>query len=163
MSHKLDHIIEEHLPKIYKTCLGFAGDHIIAKDLVQESCINICLGFENFKGRSTIATWIYRVTVNTCLMYKRGQKDSAVPLSDIGEVDFLHDSTSQREESKLLIVSKLLTELPEQDRIIIILYLERLSQKEISEIIGISPNYVGVRISRIKNKLFKKFKKIWET
>jgi len=43
--------------------------------------------------------------------------------------------------------------LEEQDRLIISLYLEELSYKEIADVAGISVTYVGVKISRIKETL----------
>ena len=45
-------------------------------------------------------------------------------------------------------------------RIIMILYLENLSYEEIAEVTGISSNYIGVKINRIKKLLTKKFKEL---
>jgi len=157
MSQNIKHIIELHQDKIYKTCLGFTGNSEEAKDLLQEVCINLWLGLEKFRKDATMSTWIYRVTVNTCLMYKRKKKVDTVALSAIQELPIsVSDNATVDKEVKLL--QQFISALPEKERIIIILYLENLSYEEIAEVTGISTNYIGVKINRIKKLLTKKFK-----
>ena len=156
MNQNIKHIIEVHQDKIYKTCLGFTGNSEEAKDLLQEVCINLWLGLEKFRKDANISTWIYRVTVNTCLMYKRKKKVDTVALSAIEELSTkIPDNSTADNKAKLL--QQFITELPEKERIIIILYLENLSYEEIGEVTGISTNYIGVKINRIKKLLTKKF------
>lgn len=157
MSQNIKHIIEVHQDKIYKTCLGFTGNSEEAKDLLQEVCINLWLGLEKFRQDATISTWIYRVTVNTCLMHQRKKKVDTIALSAIKELPTKEkDNLTAEKEVKLL--QRFITELPEKERIIIILYLESLSYEEIAEVTGISTNYIGVKINRIKKILTEKFK-----
>lgn len=157
MSQNIKHIIEVHQDKIYKTCLGFTGNSEEAKDLLQEVCINLWLGLEKFRQDANISTWIYRVTVNTCLMYKRKNKIDIVALSAIKELPTKVPNPST-DDTKVKLLQQFITELPEKERIIIILYLENLSYEEIAEVTGISTNYIGVKINRIKKLLTAKFK-----
>jgi len=162
MSQNIKHIIEVHQDKIYKTCLGFTGNSEEAKDLLQEVCINLWLGLEKFRKDATMSTWIYRVTVNTCLMYKRKKKVDTVALSAIQELPIsVSDNATVDKEVKLL--QQFISALPEKERIIIILYLENLSYEEIAEVTGISTNYIGVKINRIKKLLTKKFNNFKKT
>jgi RNA polymerase sigma-70 factor (ECF subfamily) len=55
----------------------------------------------------------------------------------------------------LLLLYKAIKKLSEVDRAVILLYLEEKSYQEISDIIGTSPNNIGVRITRIKKRLKK--------
>lgn len=157
MKKEIRHIIETHQAKIFKTCLGFTGNPEEAKDLVQEVCIHLWQGLEKFRQDANISTWIYRVTVNTCLMYKRKRKIDTVTLSTIKEMPTKKEEASAVEE-EVKLLKQFIVALPEKERIIIILYLENLSYDEIAEVIGISSNYIGVKINRIKKLLTKKFK-----
>jgi len=157
MKPEIRHIIETHQEKIFKTCLGFTGNSEEAKDLVQEVCIHLWQGLEKFRKEANISTWIYRVTVNTCLMYQRKRKIDTVALTTIKEMPTKkQEASTVDEEVKLL--QQFIVALPEKERIIIILYLENLSYDEIAEVTGISSNYIGVKINRIKKLLTKKFK-----
>jgi len=157
MSQNIKHIIETHKDKIFKTCLGFTGNSEEAKDLVQEVCIHLWQGLEKFRKESTISTWIYRVTVNTCLMYKRKKKVDTVALSAIKELP-TKEPVDITKDNEVKLLQRFISELPEKERIIIILYLENLSYEAIAEVTGIATNYIGVKINRIKKLLTKKFK-----
>jgi len=157
MSQNIKHIIEVHQDKIYKTCLGFTGNSEEAKDLLQEVCINLWLGLAKFRKEATISTWIYRVTVNTCLMYKRKKKVDTVALSAIKELP-TKEPVDITKDNEVKLLQRFISELPEKERIIIILYLENLSYEAIAEVTGIATNYIGVKINRIKKLLTKKFK-----
>ena len=159
MQLEINHIIKTYKSKIYKTCLGFTGDSELAKDLLQEVSVNLWLGLSKFKGQANISTWVYRVTVNTCLMYKRKKRINTIDLTSIQELktDAVTISDKDKLTSDLQLLHQFITELPEKERLIIILYLEDISYKEIAEIVGDSSNYIGVKINRIKKKLTKKF------
>ena len=68
-------IYHQHQPMVLQMCLGFVkGDKDIANDLLQEVFISVWNNLEKFKGASTYKTWIYRITVNTCLQYIKNEK-----------------------------------------------------------------------------------------
>ena len=122
MNQNIKHIIHTHQDKIYKTCLGFTGNSEEAKDLLQEVCINLWLGLEKFRNDAAISTWIYRVTVNTCLMYKRRKKVDIVALSAIKELP-TKEQTDTTTDKDVKLLQQLISALPEKERGII-LYLE---------------------------------------
>lgn len=158
MQKDIHHIIQQYQAKIFKTCLGFTANAEEAKDLLQEVCINLWLGLEKFREEAELSTWIYRVTVNTCLMYKRKRRITTLDISKLPKVDNTQLEVPTSDEEDLKLLQQFIAELPEKERIIIVLYLEELSYEAISEILGISVNYVGVKINRTKKILTKKFK-----
>lgn len=150
-------IIHTHQDKIYKTCLGYLGNQEEAKDLAQEVCVNIWLGMDKIKNENYVSTWIYRVAVNTCLMHKRKKKIKTVSLSNAELIGRIENTTEFQNEDVTLL-HRHISELPEQEKIIIILYLEELDYKTIAQITGLSANHIGVKINRIKKLLTQKFK-----
>ena len=158
MRKDFDKIVAKHKDKIFKTCLGFAYNEEDAKDLVQEVFINIWSGLSKFKREAKISTWIYRLTINTCLMHKRKKQIEFTALKeDVADYVQVVLPTNESVAKDLLLLRKYLNELEEKDRVIMILYLENLQYDEIAEITGLTKNYIGVKISRIKNNLKLKF------
>ena len=159
MKPEIQQIIAQHQAKVYRTCLGFVGDEEEVKDVLQEVWINIWKGLKTFRSDAQLSTWIYRITVNTSLLHIRAQKHSPETTSQVlpeiatKSVDDQEGTTAKQ----LALLRGFLSELPEKDRLIMILYLEESSYQQISEVLGVSPNYVGVKINRIKKLLAQKF------
>lgn len=146
-------IIKEHKGTIYTVCYMFSNDSDEVADLFQEILINIWNGFSKFRGDSSINTWIWRVSFNTCVSYSR--KDSrrikAAPLTmDVNLFD-----ESQEDIRQIKMLQKRIRQLGPFDRAIVLLWLEDMSYAEIGEIVGISEKNVSVRLVRIREQLKK--------
>lgn len=140
---------------VMQMCMGFVkGDIDLAKDLSQDIFINTWNSLDKFKGDSGYKTWIYRITVNTCLKYIRDKKDkNRVDIDNIGHN--LKDDSQVSLEPLYESLYKAIGQLPEVDRLIIMMVLDELKYDEISNIIGISEVNLRVKIHRIKKNLKK--------
>ncbi|MCH5310339.1 MAG: RNA polymerase sigma factor, partial [Prevotella sp.] len=89
--------IAEHKGTIYTVCYMFSKDADEVNDLFQEVLVNLWRGFESFGQRSDIRTWIYRVSLNTCISLDRKRRRSAhVPLTmDINLFEDRDEDTQQ--------------------------------------------------------------------
>lgn len=143
-------IIREHKRQIYTVCYMFSKDVDEVADLFQEILINMWKGFLSFRGNSSISTWIWRISLNTCInaSKKRGRFETIPldmninPYEDIDE-DALQIRQLYARINKLGLV----------DRSIILMWLENLSYEEIGAILGISVKNVSVKLVRIREKL----------
>lgn len=142
-------LVEEQKSTIYSVCYMFSETKPEADDLFQEVLINLWRGFETFRGESAVRSWVYRVSLNTCISAERKKKIKAVPLDVAPEV---FSETSQEGKQNILLHQRI-TKLEKFDRAIVLLWLEDMSYEEIGAIMGISSNAVGVRLVRIKEKL----------
>ncbi len=151
-------IVNIHGDKIFRLCTGYITNNLEVNDLFQEVLINIWNNLEKFRGDSKITTWIYRITVNTALLHHRKLKIYEKIRSNL-ETDLTHSydqqDTDGKDEEAVRMLKEAISRLKDHERLIITLLLEDLSYEEISEIVGISVNYVGVRINRIKKQLQK--------
>lgn len=145
---------KQYHPMVLQMCLGFMkGDDDLAKDLAQEVFINIWNSLSKFRGNSSYKTWMYRITVNTCLLYIRTNKNkTSVALND-APVPTVTQESAQNEGQEYQELYRAIGQLAELDRLIIMLVLEELDYEEISKIIGISAVNLRVKIHRIKNKI----------
>ncbi len=118
-------------------------------DLFQDIVLQLWKSYPHFRGESKVSTWIYRIALNTAMAVYRKSKPSISfeeSLPDLPE----EIRTSSELEDKLY---QALYQLDKTERAIISLYLEDYNYAEISSIVGISENYTGVKINRIKGKL----------
>ena len=144
-------IVKQHKSTIYTVCYMFSKDADEVNDLFQEVLINLWKGFTSFQGRSDLSTWIWRVSLNTCISYERKKKLDTVPLSM--EINLFEDQDEDSQQIQLL--HKRIHQLKPFDRAIVLLWLENLSYEEIGAIVGITAKNVGVRLYRIKEELKK--------
>ncbi len=155
--HQCELLVREHKRTIYTVCYMFSRNKAEIDDLFQEILIRLWNGFDHYEGRSSARTWIYRVALNTVINQdkKERRRIETVPLTvDINP--FEADDPKSQQVRKL---HDLISQLELIDRSLVLLWLEGISYDEIGAIIGITPNNVGVRLARIKEKLISMSKK----
>lgn len=140
-----------HKATIYSVCYMYAADRHEADDIFQEVLINLWRGLSSYRAESSERTWVYRVSLNTCLTFRRKKRVTTVSL-DIAPDVFEPDSEIGRQTE---ILHERISKLEPLDRALVLLWLESMSYDEISAILGLSPKSVGVRLLRIKEKLKK--------
>ena len=144
--------MKEQKSTIYTVCYMFSKDQDEVNDLFQEILINLWNGFEKFEGRSNIRTWVYRISLNTCISQDRKKKkNKSVPISM--DIDLFNDSDEDSRQVEML--RSRINKLGPFDRAIILLWLENMSYEEIGQVVGISTKNVSVRLFRIKEQLKK--------
>ncbi len=155
--HQFELLVREHKRTIYTVCYMFSHNKTEVEDLFQEVLIRLWNGFDHYEGRSSARTWVYRVALNTAINQdkKERRRIDTVPLTvDIDP--FEGDDPKTQQVRKL---HDLISQLELIDRSLVLLWLEGIPYDEIGAIIGITPNNVGVRLARIKEKLVQMSKK----
>ncbi|MEG1617616.1 MAG: sigma-70 family RNA polymerase sigma factor [Bacteroidales bacterium] len=143
-------LTERYKRMIYKVCYMYASDKEPIGDLFQDVILNLWKAFPSFRGESSEETWIYRVALNTCIsqLRKQSKKPPMLPLSL--EIESLADP---KDDPMLRELYRIIRQLNTVERAIILLYLEDKPYEEIASLIGITKSNVGVKISRIKEKM----------
>ena len=128
----------------------FSNDADEVADLFQEVLVKLLNGYDSFQGKSDIKTWIYRVTLNTCITIdrKKRRRNRAMLSMDVDYFD-----SQEQETAQVRILHERIARLQPLDRAIILLWLEQISYGEIGEIVGISAKNVSVRLARIRVQL----------
>ena len=148
--------LEQNQQRLLRVCSIYAGDADDKKDLFQESLINIWQSMPSFEEKSSLSTWMFRITLNVCLRLqtKQGKKRDLFRKLDSLTIEPVHDEeTSQDEQDRLIKLRSCIKKLNDADKAVIALFLEELSYKEIADITGLTENNVAVKIKRIKMKL----------
>ena len=82
-----DVIVERHRRQVYQLCYRFAGNHEDAADLAQDVFVRAFRGLKNFKGQSSLGTWLYRIGVNVSLNRAAVKKPVIEPIEPDRHVD----------------------------------------------------------------------------
>ncbi len=144
-------IIEDHQGIIYKVCKMYRDSREDQEDLFQEIVLQLWKAFPKFRNESKVSTWMYRIALNTAITIFR---------KNIIELEFKERITEDHRSNYTEILSEneermfeAIRTLDKVERAIIALYLEDYPYSEIAEATGITENYVGVKMCRIKEKL----------
>lgn len=155
--------VRENDRRIYNICCHYFGPGDEAKDAYQEILLKLWLNIMNFRGESSLKTWICKIAVNVCLTFvSKAKKNSSVfiKLSHIEHCDRVSEEENipEDEEAKLKFFEEFKNDLGEADKVLVTLYLEDIEYSEISQITGLSEVNARARIHRIK----KQIKQEWE-
>lgn len=148
-----DSLHQDYFAMVLQMCLGFvSGDQDKANDLAQEVFIKVWTHLDSFKGLSSHKTWIYRITVNTCLqLIRKEKKRTSVSLNDYSHS--IEEESQQDKDESVAELYHAIGKLKETERLIIMMVLEGQSNEDIAEVLGLEHTTVRVKIHRIKKKL----------
>lgn len=139
--------INESRKIIYKVVNLYVGDPAEREDLVQEIILQSYSSYRRFNGDSQFSTWLYRVSLNTVLSYKKKEKRRKDAESLFEPVT--QDEPNSMKEKLYLEIKK----LEPINRILVSLHLDGYSNPEIAEITGLTDNHVAVKLHRSRQQL----------
>lgn len=144
-----DVIVERHRRGVYQLCYRFVGNHEDASDLSQDVFLRAYRGLRNFRGRSSLATWLYRIGVNVCLNRVSVKKPQSEPIEARQHVDTRTESPSERLMSaeRAARVRAAIAQLPRKQRAALVLRMyQEMSYLEIAEAVGSSVGAVKANV-----------------
>jgi RNA polymerase sigma factor (sigma-70 family) len=146
-------LINQHKAIIHKISKMYMNGVEEQQDLFQEIVLQLWKAYPTFKGNSKFTTWMYRVSLNTALIYfkKDNRKVDKTPLDE--NIDVIDINESEGKEEKLAYLYTAVQELNVIERALIFLFLENQSHREIAENLGISEVNARVKLNRTKEKL----------
>ncbi len=148
--------LEDSQDKLLRICSSYAKDPDDVKDLFQEVLVNVWRALPNFKANSSLATWMYRITLNVCLRHhanlqRERKRFSRLKSIEIEQIDT--ENPNRPGEVRLLLLRNCVRNLNNADKAVITLYLESIPYREIANITGLKENTIAVKVKRIKTKL----------
>ncbi len=163
-SEAFDEIYRAYEEMVFNLALRLSGDRERAADLSQEIFLRVYRHLGQFRGRSSLKTWIYRVAVNHCRSRLARRRPPSRPGADDEErLARLADPRRGPEERAMAgdearRVERALAGLPRPFREAVVLRdLEGLAYDEIAEILGVRPGTVRSRIARGRGMLREAF------
>ncbi len=165
-------LINHFKDKVFNTCYGFVQNKADADDLAQEVFIEIYRSIHNYKGESTLSTWIYRISTNKAIdllrKNKRQRKAGLHTAEDDELLNIQHEDDKNPQEvleqkERIHVLNQAIAQLPKNQKIAFTLNkYEQLSYKEIAEIMQTSVSSVESLLFRAKGNLQKLLKKYYK-
>ena len=158
--NKVIQIIMQNMGIIHKVANMFCKSPEDKNDLVQEIMTQLWSSFEKYDDAYKLGTWMYRVSLNIAISFyrkKQTQEQYFMPLDEKLDIIANDENENEVETSNLELLEKFISELKEFDKALMLLYLEKKSHQEISEILGITTSNVSTKIARIKEGLKQQF------
>ena len=160
-------IVDRYQNKVYSIIYGILRNHNDAEDIAQQVFAKVYFSIKNFDFRSSLLTWVYKITVNECYDYLRKKKVRKL----VYESDFTEDDAMKMENSSSAVstapgadedlmrremVLKLLEKISPEDRQLMLLKeVEGHSVEELSTMTGMNENTIKVKLFRARQKLLK--------
>jgi RNA polymerase sigma-70 factor, ECF subfamily len=160
-------IVDRYQAKVYSIIYGILRNRNDAEDIAQQVFAKIYFSIKNFDFRSSLLTWIYKITVNECYDYLRKKRVRKL----VYESDFSAEDTLMMENSQPAtdhapavdtqlaqrdVINKLLSKISAEDRSLILLKeVEGHSVEELSQMTGLNENTIKVKLFRARQKLVK--------
>ena len=160
-------IVEKHQSKVFSIIYGILRRRNDAEDIAQQVFAKIYFSLKNFDFRSSLSTWMYKITVNECYDYLRKKKVRKL----VYESDLAEDDERSMENTKLAVDSSAPIDRRAEDRDYLMQLLERVSeeermlliQKEVTGLTveelaretGLNENTIKVKLFRARQKLVK--------
>lgn len=151
-------LLDEYETRVYRMALRFTGSVADAEDVTQEIFLGVYKGLANFRGGSSLGTWIYRVAMNHCLEFRRKRRLETLPYDEeltLPTTDWRDDpvqSADRRELSER--VEEALSRLSPAHRDVIVLHeLQGLTYQEVAAALDVPVGTVKSRLSNAFRKL----------
>jgi RNA polymerase sigma-70 factor (ECF subfamily) len=160
-------IVERYQSKVFSIIHGIIRQRNDIEDIAQQVFSKVYFSIRNFDFRSSLITWIYKITVNVCFDYLRKKKVRKL----VYESDLSEDEARRVENTEPAVdrqvpvdqnlarrdyVVKLLTRVSEEERTLLMLKeVEGRSVEELAEMTGMNENTIKVKLFRARQKLVK--------
>lgn len=156
----IENLFNKYHNRIYRLALSITRNEKDAEDIMQNTFIKIIKNLQSFRNKSSLSTWIYRITYNEALMYLR-KKKSQVRLSGhlknqevksssglfINWAKLPDESLLEKETKNRIDAS--IANMPIKYRLPLLLdNVERLSLKENAKVLGLNLNSLKTRLHR---------------
>lgn len=160
-------IVERYQSKVFSIIYGILRNRNDAEDIAQQVFAKVYFSIRNFDFRSSLLTWIYKITVNECYDYLRKKRVRKL----VYESDFSEDDAKRMEASEPAVdtsvpadertsqrdlVLKLLGKISKEERSLILMKeVEGHSVEELAQMTGLNENTIKVKLFRTRQKLLK--------
>ena len=150
-----EQMLQRHQGIYWKVARTFADTHADEQDLAQEIVITVWNAIDSFDGQAKESTFVYRVALNRAITWQRRKATYDRHLKSFGEQHRPSKPDIDTSDTSLQLkeLYAAIRRLPDADRSLVLMHLDRLSYREISDVMGISESNVGARLSRIRKRL----------
>ncbi len=154
-------LYRQYAPKMFGICLRFTRNKMEAEDILQDGFIKVFSYLKDYRNEGSLEGWIRRTIINTAINYYK-KKVKRFNEMNIDKADYVnHEDETILDKLSAKELLNLIQELPDGYRMVFNLAIvEGFTHKEIGDMLNISENTSKSQLSRARNVLQTKIKKI---
>jgi RNA polymerase sigma-70 factor (ECF subfamily) len=166
-TNKYAMLVEKYQPMVFRICRGFVVFKEDADDLMQDVFIKTFRALVSFNQQAAFSTWLYRITLNTCLNYKRKTERNQfflrfnkLGIRDLKKSETLMSESIQQADQPMIDdqhatqIKQAINRLPEKQQTALVLSkYNEMPQKEIAQVMNISVGAVEQLLFRARENL----------
>jgi RNA polymerase sigma-70 factor (ECF subfamily) len=165
-------IVDRYQAKVFSIIHGIVRQRNDVEDIAQQVFAKVYFSLRKFDFRSSLITWIYKITVNECYDYLRKKKvrklvyESDLSEDEVRRVEHTEPAIDQQPLADASLANrdyllKLLAKVSEEERTLLMLKeVEGHSVEELAEMTGMNENTIKVKLFRARQKLLKAAQRI---
>lgn len=150
-------LIEDHKGIIYKIANSYCRHAEDRKDLIQEIVVHLWKSHDRYDERFKLSTWIYRIALNVAISAYRREKKRSDRVSPLKEIIIEPAAEPEQSDPRIATLHRIVDQLDELNRALMILYLDDNSYRDIAGILGLTETNVATKINRLKLKIKEQF------
>jgi len=153
---EFENLLQEHRAIVFKTVNTYCWKAEDRDDLAQEIAAQLWKAWPKYDSSRTFTTWMYRIALNVAISFVRREVQHRKVFTPFEEE--LHEAIPRASDDpdaadRMVRLRRFIGREPPFERALLLLYLEDKSQKEIAEILGITPTNVSTKIGRLKQRI----------
>jgi RNA polymerase sigma-70 factor (ECF subfamily) len=157
----LDALLARHQRQVYRFGLKMCRDEEDAKDVLQETLLAVARGLKDFRGASSVSTWLYTIARSFCIKKRRRSKfapeqEEPLDAEADGEPMQIADSARAPDESlagrqiEAALEAAIGSLAPMYREVLVLRDVEGLSAQEVAEVLGLTVEAVKSRLHRAR-------------
>lgn len=151
--------VKESQAIIHKVCRMYCDDQTHRQDLFQEIILQLWRSYPSFRGASKFSSWMYSVALNVAIQdFRKEKKRKHLFLESFDFKEPIINPHKGNQDERIKALYQAISKLDKIEKAIMILHLDEVANDEIADIVGITQNYVRVKMTRIRAKLAKTIK-----
>ena len=149
-------LLNSHRGIVFKTVQTYCWRSEDREDLAQEISAQLWKAWPKYDPARPFSTWMYRIALNVAISFVRSEvqrRSVFTPLEDEVHDRGSPSSADGDDADRMRRLRRFIAAEPPIERALLLLYLEEKPQKEIAEILGITPTNVSTKINRLKQRI----------
>ena len=151
---RFEELLHTHRGIVFKVASIYCRDVEEQRDLAQEIRAQAWRAYPRYDASRSFSTWMYRIALNVAISYRRSAEYRHRHVSPV-TTEVLESIADPRQDpdDRLRELYRVIDQLDDLNRALVLLYLEGRNYQEIADVLGISETNVSTKLNRLKQRL----------
>ena len=147
-------LLDRHRGIVFKVAATYCAHPEDRRDLAQEISTQLWRAFPKYDATRSFSTWMYRIALNVAISsLRRGAPQRNTQALDENWLESVAEGPAPEPDDRILLLRRLIDQLDDLNRALLLLYLDEKTYREIAEVLGITETNVATKLNRLKQRI----------